>query len=196
MQPNDRIRIKEVKVLSDDWYVLKKTTFDIRRNDGTWQTVSRETYDRGNGATILLFNRTQKTVLLTRQFRFPAFVNGCEDGMLIEACAGLLEKDDPETAIRRETEEETGYHIGSVFKLFEAYMSPGSVTEKLHFFAAEYSPLQKKGGGGGVVDHGEEIDLVELGLDEALNMIEIGQIQDGKTVMLLQHAKLKGLLMH
>lgn len=194
MQPNDRIRIKDVKVLSDDWYVLKKTTFDIRRNDGNWQTVSRETYDRGNGATVLLFNRKQKTVLLTRQFRFPAFVNGCEDGMLIEACAGLLEKDDPETAIRRETEEETGYHVGSVLKLFEAYMSPGSVTEKLHFFAAEYSSIQKKSDGGGVVDHGEEIELLELGLDEALNLIEAGEIQDGKTIMLLQHAKLKGLL--
>jgi GDP-mannose pyrophosphatase NudK len=190
----DRIRIKEVKVLSNDWSILKKTTLDIRRQDGSWQTVARETYDRGNGAAILLFNREQKTVLLTRQFRFPAFVNGCEDGMLIEVCAGILENDDPESAIRRETEEETGYHLGPVTKLFTAYMSPGSVTEKLHFFAATYSPAQRKSAGGGVVDHGEEIELVEIGLDQALKMIETGEIQDGKTVMLLQHAKLNGLI--
>ena len=190
----DRIRIKEVKILSDDWSVLKKTTLEIRRQDGSWQTIARETYDRGNGAAILLFNREQKTVLLTRQFRFPAFVNGCEDGMLIEVCAGILENDDPESAIRRETEEETGYHLGPVAKLFSAYMSPGSVTEKLHFFAAQYSPAQRKSDGGGVFDHGEEIQLVELGLDQALQMIETGEIQDGKTIMLLQHAKLKGLL--
>ena len=190
----ERIRIRDVKVLSDDWSILKKTTLEIRRQDGFWQTVNRETYDRGNGATILLFNREQETVLLTRQFRFPAFVNGCEDGMLIEACAGLLEKDDPESAIRRETEEETGYHLGPVTKLFAAYMSPGSVTEKVHFFAAPYTPAQRKSAGGGVVDHGEEIELVELGLDHALQMVETGEIQDGKTIMLLQHAKLKGLV--
>jgi nudix-type nucleoside diphosphatase (YffH/AdpP family) len=190
----DRIRIKEVKVLSNDWSILKKTTLDIRRQDGSWQTVAREIYDRGSGAAILLFNREQKTVLLTRQFRFPAFVNGCEDGMLIEACAGLLENDDPESAIRRETEEETGYHLGPVTKLFTAYMSPGSVTEKLHFFAAPYSPTQRKSDGGGVVDHGEEIELVELGLDQALKMIETGEIEDGKTIMLLQHARLKKLV--
>jgi nudix-type nucleoside diphosphatase (YffH/AdpP family) len=190
----NRIRIKEVKILSDDWSILKKTTLAIRRQDGSWQMIARETYDRGNGAAILLFNREQKTVLLTRQFRFPAFVNGCEDGMLIEVCAGILENDDPESAIRRETEEETGYHLGPVTKLFSAYMSPGSVTEKLHFFAACYSPAQRKSAGGGVVDHGEEIELVELGLDKALQMIETGEIQDGKTIMLLQHAQLKGLL--
>ena len=190
----NRIRIKEVKILADDWAILKKTTLEVRRNDGSWQTVNRETYDRGNGAAILLFNREQKTVLLTRQFRFPAFVNGCPDGMLIEACAGILENDDPESAIRRETEEETGYHLGPVNKLFAAYMSPGSVTEKLHFFAASYSPAQRKSAGGGVVDHGEEIELVEVGLDQALQMIETGEIQDGKTIMLLQHAKLKGLI--
>src|ERR1700719_2706248 len=165
----DRVRVKEVKVLSDDWYVLKKTIFDFRLRDGSWQTVSRETYDRGNGATILLFNRHRKTVLLTRQFRFPAFVNGCQNGMLIEACAGLLENDDPESAIRRETEEETGYHLGPVTKLFAAYMSPGSVTEKVHFFAASYTSAQRKKEGGGVLDHGEEIELVELKLDEALD---------------------------
>ena len=189
----DRVRVKEVRVLSDDWYVLKKTIFDFRRRDGSWQTLSRETYDRGNGATILLFNRERKTVLLTRQFRFPAFVNGSKNGMLIEACAGLLENEEAEDAIRREREEETGYHLGPVKKLFEAYMSPGSVTEKLHFFAAEYDLSSKKAEGGGHAEQGEEIEVLELDLDETLKMIEIGEIQDGKTIMLLQHAKLKGL---
>jgi nudix-type nucleoside diphosphatase (YffH/AdpP family) len=188
------IRVKEVKVLSDDWYILKKTVFDFRRRDGSWQTISRETYDRGNGATILLFNRDRKTVLLTRQFRFPAFVNGCKSGMLIEACAGLLENQQAEVAIRRETEEETGYHLGPVTKLFEAYMSPGSVTEKLHFFIAEYDASSKTAKGGGNADHGEEIEVLEFDLEDALKMIEMGEIQDGKTIMLLQHAKLKSLV--
>jgi GDP-mannose pyrophosphatase NudK len=190
----DNIRVKEVKVLSNDWYILKKTIFDFRRRDGSWQTISRETYDRGNGATILLFDRSRKTVLLTRQFRFPAFVNGCNSGMLIEACAGLLEEEDAEEAIRRETEEETGYHLESVTKLFEAYMSPGSVTEKLHFFAAEYEASSKTAKGGGESTHGEDIEVLELGLDEALEMIEIGEIQDGKTIMLLLYARLKRLI--
>jgi|ERR1700722_4591133 len=190
----EAIRVREVKVLSDDWYVLKKTVFDFRRRDGSWQTISRETYDRGNGATILLFNRDRKTVLLTRQFRFPAFVNGCKSGMLIEACAGLLENQQAEVAIRRETEEETGYHLGPVTKLFEAYMSPGSVTEKLHFFIAEYDALSKTAEGGGNADHGEEIEVLELDLEDTLKMIETGEIQDGKTIMLLQYAKLKILV--
>lgn len=190
----NRVRVKQVQVLSDDWYILKKTTFDFQRKDGSWQTISRETYDRGNGATILLYNREQKTVLLTRQFRFPAYVNGSKNGMLIEACAGLLENEHPEDAIRRESEEETGYHLGSVTKLFEAYMSPGSVTEKLHFFTAEYDASSKKAEGGGDARHGEEIEALEIDLDEALQMIELGEIQDGKTIMLLQHAKLKGLV--
>jgi GDP-mannose pyrophosphatase NudK len=186
----DRVKVKEVKVLSDDWYILKKTTFDFRRKNGSWQTVSRETYDRGNGATVLLFCRKRKTVLLTRQFRFPAFVNGCPTGMLIEACAGLLENENAEVAIRRECEEETGYHLGPVTKLFEAYMSPGSVTEKLHFFIAEYDEASSKTQGGGDALDGEEIEVLEFGLDEALQMIERGEIQDGKTIMLLQYAKL------
>jgi GDP-mannose pyrophosphatase NudK len=190
----DKVRVKEVKVLSDDWYTLKKTTFDFRRKDGSWQTVSRETYDRGNGATILLFSRKRKTVLLTRQFRFPAFVNGCPNGMLIEACAGLLENENAEDAIRRECEEETGYHLGPVTKVFEAYMSPGSVTEKLHFFIAEYDDTSSKTEGGGDALHGEEIEVLELALDDALQMTEGGEIQDGKTIMLLQYAKLKHLI--
>jgi len=189
----DRIRIHEVKVLSDDWYVLKKTTFDFQRKDGSWQKVSRETYDRGNGATILLYNRQKKTVILTRQFRFPAFVNG-HPGMLIEACAGLLDTDDAETCIKRETEEETGFLVSNVKKAFEAFMSPGSVTEILHFFVGEYTDRDKTGEGGGLLSDGEDIEVLELPLEQALRMISTGEIMDGKTIMLLQHAKLAGLL--
>ncbi|WP_235216709.1 GDP-mannose pyrophosphatase NudK [Archangium violaceum] len=189
----DRIRIKDVVVLSDDWYVLRKTTFDFKRKDGSWQQVSRETYDRGNGATILLYNREKKTVILTRQFRFPAFVNG-HHGMLIETCAGLLDKDDAETCIKRETEEETGFLVNNVRKVFEAFMSPGSVTEILHFFVGEYADRDKTGEGGGVHSDGEDIEVLELPLAQALRMISTGEIMDGKTIMLLQHARLAGLL--
>jgi nudix-type nucleoside diphosphatase (YffH/AdpP family) len=189
----DRVRIQKVETLSDDWYVLKKTTFDYQRADGTWQTMSRETYDRGNGAAILLYNKAQRTVILTRQFRFPAYVNGHPEP-LIEVCAGLLDERDPETAIRMETEEETGYRLHDVKKVFEAYMSPGSVTEKLFFFVAEYELHAKLTDGGGLVDDGEDIDVLELDLDIALGMIASGEIMDGKTIMLLQYAKLHGLL--
>ena len=189
----ERVRIQRVEVLSDDWYVLRKTTFDYLRRDGSWQTLSRETYDRGNGAVILLYNRSRRTVILTRQFRFPAFVNG-HDGMLIEACAGLLDHDDAETCIRRETEEETGYRIDNVRKVFEAFMSPGSVTEKLFFFVGEYHPRDKVGDGGGVEEDGEELEVLELPLQQALAMVDCGDIADGKTIMLLQYAQLHRLL--
>jgi GDP-mannose pyrophosphatase NudK len=187
------LRVVEERVLSDDWYLLKKTTFDLQRRDGAWQRQSRETYDRGNGAVLLLFNAQRGTVVLTRQFRFPAYVNGCADGMLIEACAGLLDGDDPEACIRREAQEETGYAVRRPRKLFEAYMSPGSVTEKLHFFVAEVDDADRVAAGGGEVSEGEDIEVLELPLDEALRMIERGAIQDGKTLLLLQHAARVGL---
>ena len=188
-----RVRIVDVQLLSDNWYTLKKTTFEYLRNDGNWQRQSRETYDRGNGAVLLLFNASRGTVVLTRQFRFPAFVNGCADGMLIEACAGLLDGDDPEVCIRREVEEETGFRIRSPRKIFEAYMSPGSVTEKLYFFAAEYESGDRMTVGGGDAQEGEDIEVLELPLQQALAMVASGQIEDGKTIMLLQHAALTGL---
>lgn len=188
-----RVKIVDVQLLSDNWYVLKKTTFDYLRRDGSWQRQSRETYDRGNGAVLLLFNAARNTVVLTRQFRFPTFVNGNADGMLIEACAGLLDGDDPETCICREAMEETGFQIRNPRKLFEAYMSPGSVTEKLHFFAAAYEAADQLSQGGGHVQEGEDIEVLELGLDDALAQIKTGAIQDGKTIMLLQHAALVGL---
>lgn len=186
---NDRIRIQSVQTLSDDWYVLKKTTFDYQRRDGQWQQMSRETYDRGNGVVILLFHPQQKTVILTRQFRFPAYVNG-HDGLLIEACAGLLELDDPVEGICREVEEETGYRIERPRKIFEAFMSPGSVTERLYFFVAEYHAQARLHDGGGLEEDGEDIEVLELPLAQALTMIETGEIVDGKTIMLLQYAAL------
>ena len=184
---NDRIRIRDVRVLSDDWYLLKKTTFDFRRSSGRWQTVSRETYDRGNGAVVLLVNSERRTLLLTRQFRYPAFVNGLSDGMLVEACAGLLDSEDPEETIRREVEEETGLRIGPPRKLFELYMSPGSVTEKLFFFIAEYDHSDRVSSGGGDHGEGEDIEIVELSFQEAFSMIDQGEILDAKTLILLQH---------
>ena len=183
----DRVRVIDSQVLSDDWYLLKKTVYDFRRADGSWQRQQRETYDRGNGAALLLYQREARRVVLVRQFRFPCFVSG-HDGMLIEAPAGLLDQATPEQRIRAEAEEETGYRIGAVNKVFEAFMSPGSVTEKLHFFVAEYDASQKVGHGGGLIGEGEDIEVLELPFDEALAMVRRGEIVDGKTIMLLQYA--------
>lgn len=185
----NRIRVEDVTVLSDDWYVLKKTTFSFLRSDGCWQRQSRETYDRGNGATILLYDPLRRTVILTRQFRYPAFVNGHDD-LLIEAPAGLLDNAEPEARIRAETEEETGFRIRKVRRVFDAFMSPGSVTERLHFFIGEYQPGDRISEGGGNEAEGEDIAVLELGIDDALSMIDSGVIRDGKTIMLLQYAAL------
>lgn len=190
---SDRIRVNTVETLSDDWYILKKTTFDYRRKDGTWQTQSRETYDRGNGATILLYNQAKHTVILTRQFRYPAYVNN-HSGVLIEACAGLLDEHNPEDCIKREAEEETGYTLDNVTKIFEAFMSPGSVTERLHFFIAEYTDETKRGKGGGLDDEGEDIEVLELDFDEALRMITTSDIMDIKTITLLYYMRHHGLM--
>ena len=190
---NDDIRILEQHVLAHDWYLLRKTTFEHRRRDGRLQVVSRETYDRGNGVALLLFDAARGTVILTRQFRFPAYVNGCADGLLVEACAGLLDGNDPLEAMRREAIEETGYAVQSPRKVFEAYMSPGSVTEKLHFFVAAVDDADRRHAGGGDEREGEDIEVLELPLERALAMIADGGIQDGKTIMLLQHAALVGL---
>jgi nudix-type nucleoside diphosphatase (YffH/AdpP family) len=183
-----RIRIRDVRTLSDDWYILKKTTFDWRRADGTWQTLSRETYDRGNGATLLPFELDRRTVLLTRQFRYPAYVNGY-DGLLIETAAGLLDGESPESRIRMEVEEELGLRLHDVRKVFACFMSPGSVTGRLHFFVGQYEASMRAGAGGGAQDEGEDIEVIEPTIDDALRMIEDGRICDGKT-MLLQYAAL------
>jgi GDP-mannose pyrophosphatase NudK len=194
MADSERVRIRTVRTLSDDWYVLKKTTFDFLRHDGTWQTQNRETYDRGNGAAILLYNREHQTVVLTRQFRFPAYVNGLADGMMVEVCAGLLDQDDPEGCAKREAEEEAGFVVHNPRKVFEAYMSPGSVTERIFFFVAEYERQHRTSAGGGDETEGEDIEVLEIAVDEAMQMIERGEIMDGKTIMLLQYAKLAGLM--
>ena len=187
------VKITDTKVLSDNWYILRKITYEYTKKDGSKVTQSREAYDRGNGATILLYNKQQCTVILTKQFRLPTYVNGNETGMLIETCAGLLDKDNAEDCIRRETEEETGYKISDVRKVYEAYMSPGSVTELLYFFVAEYSKDMKVSDGGGAEHEEENIDVLEIHFDDAMKMVANGEIRDGKTIMLLQHAKLAGL---
>lgn len=191
---NENIKILSTEILSDNWYTLNKITFEYTKKDGTVETQNREAYDRGNGATILLYNKVNQTVILTRQFRLPTYLNGNESGMLIETCAGLLDKDNPETAIKRETEEETGYKIKDVQKVFEAYMSPGSVTEILYFFTAEYSKDMKVSEGGGHHEEQENIEVLELPFKNALEMIKIGEIKDGKTIMLLQYAQINGLV--
>lgn len=191
---NNKVKILSTEILSDNWYTLRKVTFDYLQKDGNWKTHNREAYDRGNGATILLYNKENKTVILTRQFRLPTFINGNQDGYLIEACAGLLDKDNPEDCIRRETEEETGYKITDVRKIFEAYMSPGSVTEMLYFFVAEYSKQMKVHEGGGLEHDGEDIEVLEITFDKAIEMISNGAIKDGKTILLLQYAKLNNLI--
>jgi GDP-mannose pyrophosphatase NudK len=191
---SDRVKIDRVDLLSDSWYTLRKFTFTYRRGDGTAQRQEREAYDRGNGACILLYNRERGTIVLTRQFRLPAFINGHRDGMLLELPAGLLDHDDPATAIRREVEEETGYRIRDVREVLQAYMSPGSVTERLHFFTAEYSAANRVSTGGGHEGEGEDIEVVEVTLDGALAMIERGEIADAKTIMLVYYAKVKALI--
>lgn len=191
---NDNIRIKETTILSNNWYSLRKVTYDYRKKNGEWETQSREAYDRGNGATILLYNKKSQTVILTRQFRLPTYINGNDSGMLIEACAGLLDRDNAEECIRKETEEETGYQVTQVRKIFEAYMSPGSVTELIYFFVAEYDKTMKVSEGGGLDEEQENIEVLEMDFDKAYQMIVTEEIKDGKTIMLLQYAKIHNLM--
>lgn len=190
----NNIKILSTDILSNNWYTLKKVTYEYTKKDGSKHLQSREAYDRGNGATILLYHPQNKMVILTRQFRLPTFINGNADGFMIEACAGLLDKDNPEDCIKRETEEETGYKVTEVRKVFEAYMSPGSVTEILYFFVAEYSKDMKVNEGGGAEHEEENIEVLEMKFDEAFDMIATGEIKDAKTIMLLQYVKLNNVL--
>jgi len=187
------VRNIKKELLSDNWYTLNKVTFEYQREDGTWETQIREAYDRGNGAAILLYNIQKGTVVLTRQFRMPTFLNGNTDGMMVEVCAGLLEKGNAEQTIKMEVEEETGYKIDHVKKVFEAYMSPGSVTEILYFFIGQYTDAMKVGEGGGAEDETENIEVLELPFKKALQMMETGEIRDAKTIMLLQYAQVQNL---
>lgn len=188
------IKLLKTEILSDNWYTLKKITYQFTKKNGEVITQNREAYDRGNGATILLYNGAQKTVILTRQFRLPTYINGNESGMLIETCAGLLDQENPEECIKRETEEETGYQIKDVQKVFEAYMSPGSVTEILYFFIAAYSKDMKVSEGGGLDHEEENIEVLEIPFEEAMNMVNLGEIKDAKTIMLLQYLRLNQIL--
>jgi GDP-mannose pyrophosphatase NudK len=191
---NPKYKIQKTELLSDNWYILNKVTVDYQKNDNTWDTQEREVYDRGNGAAILLYNSLKGTVILTKQFRLPTYLNGNKSGLMIEVCAGLLDKDDPEACIIRETEEETGYRLPSVKKVFETYMSPGAVTEILYCFIGEYDSSMKVSAGGGLEHEHEEIDVIEIPFDQAYVMIESGEIKDAKTVMLLQYAKIHNLV--
>lgn len=196
LMQNNKVNIVNTEILSDNWYTLRKITYEYFHKDGSVKTVSREAYDRGNGATILLYNTELKKVILTRQFRLPTFINGNETGMLIESCAGLLDNENPEDCIKRETEEETGYKITDVKKIFEAYMSPGSVTEILHFFIAEYAKTMKVGHGGGIEEEEENIEVLEIDMDQAFGMIKTGEIKDAKTIMLLQYMQINTFHAH
>ncbi|MEL7271193.1 MAG: GDP-mannose pyrophosphatase NudK [Bacteroidota bacterium] len=188
-----KVRNIKKELLSDNWYSLEKVTFEYQKADGEWETQVREAYDRGNGAVILLYNKVKQSVVLTRQFRMPTYLNGNETGMMIEACAGILEKGNAEETIRMEVEEETGYRINDVQKVFESYMSPGSVTEILYFFLGEYEDDMKVSEGGGAEDETENIEVLELPFAAALKMVKTGEIKDAKTIMLLQYAQLTGI---
>jgi nudix-type nucleoside diphosphatase (YffH/AdpP family) len=191
---NPKIEIQKTELLSDNWYVLNKITYQYYKEDQKVETQIREVYDRGNGAGILLYNTNQKTVILIRQFRLPTYLNGNKTGMMIEVCAGLLDKENPEECIIREVEEETGYQITTVQKVFETYVSPGAVTEILHLFVGEYNSSMKVSEGGGLASEQENIEVLEVPFIEALAMIERGEIQDSKTIMLLQYAKINNLV--
>ncbi len=190
----DRIKNVKTEILCKNWHTLKKVTFEYLQEDGTYQTQSREAYDRGNGAVILLYNKEEKSVILTKQFRMPTYINGNSDGMMIEACAGLLDNDNPEDCAKRETEEETGYKINAIKKVFEAYTSPGSATEILYFFIAEYSKEMKVNAGGGLASEHEDIEVMEMSFEDALHKIETGEIKDAKTIMLIQYLRIKNIL--
>lgn len=186
-----KINIVETKLLSDNHYKLERITFDYEKPDGSTERQTREAYDRGNGAAILLYNIANRTVVLTRQFRLPTYLNGNPTGMLIETCAGLLEEDDPAECIRRESVEETGYHVTEVKKVYETYMSPGAVTEILYLFIGEYLPEMKQSEGGGLASEHENIEVIEMPFSKAIELMETGEIRDAKTIMLLQYAELK-----
>ncbi|MGB5359554.1 GDP-mannose pyrophosphatase NudK [Eudoraea sp.] len=191
---NNRIKNIRQDVLSDNWYTLYKYTYDYQKDDGEWETQIRESYDRGNGAAIMLYNKQKGTVILTRQFRMPTYVNGNPSGMMVEVCAGLLDGANPEDCIRKEVEEETGYQIHHVKKVFESYMSPGAVTEILYFFIGEYEEQMKVGEGGGAEDESENIEVLEVLNDKAIEMIGNGEIKDAKTIMLLQYARINNII--
>ena len=194
LKMNSKVKNLKKELLSDNWYKLNKVSFDYQNPKGEWASYTREAYDRGNGAAILLYNSNNNTVVLTKQFRLPTYINGNEDGMMIEVCAGLLDQDNPEDCIKKETEEETGYRISHPKKVFEAYMSPGSVTEILYMFVAEYDDTMKITEGGGLEEEQENIEVIEITFSKAIEMMNNGEIRDAKTIMLLQYAIIHRLI--
>ena len=191
---NSKVRNIRTELLSDNWYTLNKITFEYLGNNGKWQTQKRESYGRGNGAAILLYNQEKNTIILTRQFRMPSYLNGHKDGMSIEVCAGLLDGDEPEVCIKKEAEEEVGYRVSNVHRVLQAYMSPGAVTEIVFMFIAEYSDQMKVSEGGGLAEEHENIEVLEISFQEALTMVETGEILDAKTILLVQYAQIQKLL--
>jgi len=191
---NSKVKINYTKNLSSDWYKLDKINFDYQTKDGKWQTQNRESYNRGDGAAILLYNSTKKTIVLTKQFRMPSYLNGNNDGMMIEVCAGLLDENDPLTCIIKEAEEETGFKISNPKKVFEIFSTPGAVTEKIHYYIAEYSDEMKISEGGGLEDEDEEIEVLELNFEKALLIVLNGEIKDAKTIILIQYAQINKLI--
>ena len=191
---NSKVRNIRTELLSDNWYTLNKITFEYLGNNGKWQTQKRESYDRGNGAAILLYNQEKNTIILTRQFRMPSYLNGHKDGMSIEVCAGLLDGDEPEVCIKKEAEEEVGYRVSNVHRVLQAYMSPGAVTEIVFMFIAEYSDQMKVSEGGGLAEEHENIEVLEISFQEALTMVETGEILDANTILLVQYAQIQKLL--
>lgn len=191
---NKRVKINSTEVLSDNWYLLNKISFDYLRNDGKWQSQIRESYDRGNGAAVFMYNKETKNIILIKQFRLPSYLNGNESGLLIETCAGLLDEDDPETCIKKEILEETGYQVENVTKVFQAFMSPGAVTEELHYFIAEYTDEMKITLGGGLATEQEDIEVLEMPFSKAVSLLNSGEIKDAKTMLLLQYAMIHNLL--
>ncbi len=191
---NSKVKNIRKVPLSDNWYTLNKIVFDYKMSNGDWVEQEREAYDRGNGATVMLYNRTKQTVILISQFRMPTYLNGNESGMLIESCAGLLDGDDPETCVIKEAEEESGFKVSKVEKIFESYMSPGAVTEIIHFYIAEYHENDKVSSGGGLIEEQEDITVLEVSFEKAMSMISTGEIKDAKTIMLLQYLKIHGLM--
>jgi nudix-type nucleoside diphosphatase (YffH/AdpP family) len=188
--PEDSVRIVRTDLLSDHYYPLKNVTYEQRRPDGSWQRQAREVYDAASGAAALLFNPQRGTVLLTRQFRAGARLAG-DDGFLLEVPAGVLDDADPAERIRAEIREELGYRVERVDKVLELFASPGSLTERVHYFVGEYRDADRCGAGGGKQDEGEHIEVVELPFETALAMVARGEIRDAKTVVLLQYLKLR-----
>ena len=191
------LRLKNIRqeIISDAWATLKNVFFDYKNSDGSWsKNIKREVYDRGDGAAALLYNLEKKTVILIKQFRIPAYLNGHPSGFLLEACAGMMDEKDPKKTILREIREETGYRILNIEKVASPFMTPGASTEIVHLYLGSYTDAQKIGDGGGLDGENEDIEVVEYAFAKALLLLQSGEIQDAKTIILLQHLALSKIM--